>query len=214
MLRLSEISALWKWVGDVEIGLEGELPEDGIGRERRSKHAHLSGGKITLFQVTRIFLSCFPEGYSPEEAIRVHYFGNFKNKSSSSNMIHVFHCQDAQKLKPQNLRFHNQCRPWEWNCVLFPSPQSLSLDGYSKQVRSSVLTEWTYVDLNIEHFKKRQRQENKEYEDTCKRPSFLNPFIHIHNTAESQPIFDIVCTLLKGLSDLPWISTSLQNFQT
>lgn len=92
-------------MGDVEVGLEGEHSEDGRGRERRSKHAHHSGAKITLFQVARIFLSCFPEGYSPEEAIRVHYFVNFKNKSSGSNMIHVFHCQDAQKSKPQNLRF-------------------------------------------------------------------------------------------------------------
>ena len=67
---------------------------------------------------------------------------------------------------------------------------------------SSVLAERTYVNLNIEHFKKRQRQQNK-YEDTCKTPSFLNPFIHIHNTPERQPKFNAVCTLLKGLSDLP-----------
>lgn len=121
-------------MGDVEVGLEGEFSEDGRGRERRSKQACRSGAKITLFQVTRIFLSYFPEGYSPEEAIRVHYFGNFKTKSSGSNMIHVFHCQDAQKSKPQKLRFLiNAGR--EKETVLFPSPQRLSLNGYSKAWR-------------------------------------------------------------------------------
>ena len=45
--------------------------------------------------------------------------------------------------------------------------------------------------------------QNKEYEDTCKRPSFLNPFLYIHKTPESQPKFNVVCTPLKGLSDLP-----------
>ena len=72
------------------MGLEREFSEDGRERERRSKQSHQSGAKITLFQVTRIFLSYFPEGYSPEEAIRVHYFGNFKNKSSGSNMIFTY----------------------------------------------------------------------------------------------------------------------------
>lgn len=200
-------------MGDVEVVLEGEFPEVGRGRERRSKQAHQSGSKITLFQVTRIFLSYFPEGYSPEEAIGVHYFGNCKNKSSGSNMIHVSpsRCTEIKTIEPHT---SNQCRLWEWNCILFPSPQRLSLDGNSKHGRSSVLAEWTYVNLNIEHFKKTQRQQNKEYEDTCKRPSFLNPFLYIHKTPESQPKFNVVCTPLKGLSDLPWISTSLQNFRT
>ena len=119
-------------MGDVEVGLEREFSEDGRGRERRSKQSHWSGAKITLFQVTRIFLSYFPEGYSPEEAIECIILAILRINHLVPIWYSRISLSRCTEIKTTETQISNQCRPWEGNCVLFPSPQRLSLNGYAK----------------------------------------------------------------------------------
>lgn len=74
------------------------MEEEGEGWE--IKHTN-QGPKWPSFRSQESSSPIFQEGCSSEEAKRVYYFGNIKDKSSGYN---VFHCQDAQKSTPQNLR--------------------------------------------------------------------------------------------------------------